>query len=79
MCERCGAKDGFDVCDACSFMESCRPKQCPECAKRGPGYCPVCKMTKVIVNRCGDCGKNMSDEETGQKICELCSMYPSSR
>lgn len=34
MCERCGAKDGFEVCDACSFMESCRPNAIRECCRK---------------------------------------------
>lgn len=29
--------------------------------------------------RCADCGKRRGDEERGQRICELCSAYVSSK
>jgi len=48
---------------------------CQGCAGRGAGYCPTCKKSRY--GTCGDCGKDLSDEERGQFRCELCSQYPS--
>lgn len=50
---------------------------CQGCAGRGAGYCPTCKKSRY--GTCGDCGKDLSDEERGQFRCELCSQYPSNR
>lgn len=49
--------------------------ECQGCAGRGAGYCPTCKKSRY--GTCGDCGKDLSDEERGQFRCELCSQYPS--
>ncbi len=50
---------------------------CQGCAGRGAGYCPTCKKWRY--GTCGDCGKDLSEEERGQFRCELCSQYPSDR
>lgn len=50
---------------------------CQGCAGRGAGYCPTCKKQRY--GTCGDCGKDLSDEERGQFRCELCSQYPSAK
>lgn len=49
-------------------------EECQGCAGRGAGYCPTCKKSRY--GTCGDCGKDLSDEERGQFRCELCSQYP---
>jgi hypothetical protein len=59
------------------MSDTSHKKDCPECTGRGPGYCPVCKQRRRA--SCEDCGKTLSDEERNQRICELCSMYPSSK
>lgn len=50
-------------------------EECQGCAGRGDGYCPTCKKSRY--GTCGDCGKDLSEEERGQFRCELCSQYPS--
>ena len=50
-------------------------EECQGCAGRGAGYCPTCKKSRY--GTCGDCGKDLSEEERGQFRCELCSQYPS--
>lgn len=50
-------------------------EECQGCAGRGAGYCPTCKKQRY--GTCGDCGKDLSEEERGQFRCELCSQYPS--
>ncbi len=52
-------------------------EECQGCAGRGAGYCPTCKKWRY--GTCGDCGKDLSEEERGQFRCELCSQYPSDR
>lgn len=56
-------------------QNSVEADECQGCAGRGAGYCPTCKQSRY--GTCGDCGKDLSEEEKGQFRCELCAQYPS--
>ena len=51
-------------------------KACQASVKDALGI-PMCKKWRY--GTCGDCGKDLSEEERGQFRCELCSQYPSDR